>query len=180
MFEPASEQDTAGEIRAGLIAIALLFVFGLVFLVAFREDWTQYLLLAGVCAFMVAFHLSIYRWGIPWARRLNSRLGGLEDPLPPVKQSDDESRPSGGSPDGESRTTAMSRMGWYRRVRFQIALGLIEPIVVVAIAALFVGEPILLLGLGLLMGFLGVCQSLVWFVRWNSRRDELEERGFVW
>ena len=93
----------------------------------------------------------------------------------------DPERSHSGRRDGESESTLVSLLGWYyRRVRVQIALSLIEPIVVVAIVALFVGEPILLLGLGLLMGFLGVCQSLVWFVRWNSRRDELEERGFVW
>jgi len=93
----------------------------------------------------------------------------------------DPERSHSGRRDGESESTLVRLLGWYyRRVRVQIALGLIEPIVVVAIVALFVGEPILLLGLGLLMGFLGVCQSLVWLFMWISRRDELEERGFVW
>lgn len=162
--------DRAGY-RAALIGIAIGIGLVIVIVTVSGElDWKW--ILAAVVVF------AMLRWGRPLARRLRNRLEGIEDP-PRMKQSEEAHGLSPGQRDLHIQhdATAVDPLGWYKRVRFQMVWGLLLPIMVSAAVTAFLGDAIVLIGLGVT---LGVGVSIAWLVIWMAQREELEKRGFRW
>ena len=174
-----SDQTEQADYRAALVAIPIGVGLVIVIVTVSGElDWKWILAAVVASSVMTAFVFALFRWGRPFARRLRNRLEGIEDP-PPMKQSEDTQREWGGrsEPEVQHHATTMEPMRWYKRVRIHIVWGLIQPVVVCAAAAAFLGNLIALIGLGVI---LGVGVSIAWLVIWMAQREELEKRGFRW
>ncbi len=170
--------DRAGY-RAALIGIAIGIGLVMVIVTVSGElDWKWILAAVVASSVMAAFVFAMFRWGTPLARRLRNRLEGIENP-PRLKQSEDAHGRSPGQRDMHVQhdATAADPLAWYKRVRFQMVWGLLLPIMVTAAVAAFLGDAIVLIGLGVT---LGVGVSIAWLVIWMAQREELEKRGFRW
>ena len=164
--------DPEGSFRAAVIgtAIAVVLLFG-IFAVSGELTWKVPIYVLVPSAIVLVGFYYAQRWGHPFMRRLINRLDGPE-------AVDFSKRPKQEGPKQEVEVvpTAEGRY-WFQNVRVQFVEAFVTPLVACAILSVFLGTPLLIMGLGLVLGLGSV---LIVAAMWITQRTAMEERGFWW